>query len=118
MAAGAGRAAQPGEGRIVLPGATPPDGDAPWVFVCLEASREDGPLIERSRAVLALRGGLTCDAAILARALGKPCVVSVSELMIREGRVWIAAQSGSPLDDRAWLRVDGATGEVLVEPSR
>ena len=64
-----------------------------------------------------MRGGLTGDAAIMARALGKPCVVGVpgTRVFHAERRVVFRAADGeTELRESDELTVDGRTGDLTV----
>lgn len=81
------------------------------ILVRIETSHEDSAAIRIALGVVTTRGGITSDAAIIARTLGKPCVVScptvrldysartmtVGEHVLREGEL---------------IEIDGGTGEV------
>lgn len=97
-----GLAASPGAaaGRLALPddaGAEPPH-----VLVIDDASPEDAPAIRAAAAIVATSGGLTADAAIAARALRKPCVVSAP--------LALGATAATALG--AWVTVDGSSGAI------
>ncbi len=89
------------------------------VFLCDEAGHEDRLGIEAAVAVVSVRGGLTGDAAIMARALGKPCVVGVpgAKVFYKERRVVFRGPDGADaeLTESAELTVDGKTGELRQE---
>ena len=102
-----GLAASPGVafGRLALPDdVTVASDEDPRVLVIDDASPEDAAAIHRAAAIIATSGGLTADAAIAARALRKPCVVSTS---LRIGT------PGQPARGE-WVTVDGTRGSVLV----
>ncbi len=86
------------------------------VFLCDESGHEDRIGIEAAVAVVSVRGGLTGDAAIMARALGKPCVVGVpgTKVFFSERRVVFRSADGqeTELRDTDELTVDGKTGEL------
>src|SRR5258708_1126361 len=81
------------------------------ILVRIETTHEDSAAIRIASAVVSTRGGITCDAAIIARTLKKPCVVScpavridyaartmsIEDLVVREGEM---------------IEIDGTTGEV------
>ena len=92
-------------GRLATPKdvETATDGE-PRVLVIDDASPEDAAAIRACVAILATSGGLTADAAIAARALRKPCVVSTPLRL---------SDPGSPgLGD--WVTVDGTKGDVYA----
>lgn len=88
------------------------------VFLCDEAGHEDRIGIEAAVAVVSVRGGLTGDAAIMARALGKPCVVGVpgTKVYFAERRVVFRSADGPDIELRETdeLTVDGKTGELRL----
>jgi pyruvate,orthophosphate dikinase len=70
---------------------------------------EDVPAIRQSAGIVIARGGITGDGAIAARALGKPCIVGCSALVVtaselRCGDVLLFAGAG--------VTIDGTTGEI------
>lgn len=86
-----------------------------------ETTPEDIHGIVAAQGVLTARGGMTCHAAIVARGMGKPCVVGCDALRIDlEGRR--AEVGGSVVAEGDVVSIDGATGRVflgevpLVEP--
>lgn len=100
-----GLAAAPGEatGRVRIltsptEGAALEQGD---VLVTPMTNLDWLPTIRRAVAVVTDSGGMTCDAAIMARELGVPCVVGT-----REGT--------TALHDGQRVTVDGAAGDVLA----
>lgn len=81
------------------------------VFVCVEGAQEDAAAIRAAAAVVATRGGVTGDAAVMARALRKPCVVACPGVTL--DRAARALRFGErELREGDVLEVDGATGEV------
>jgi pyruvate,orthophosphate dikinase len=91
----------------------------PVVFMCDEAGAEDRPGIQAATAVVSVRGGLTGDAAIMARALGKPCVIGVAGARVyyNEKRVVFRGKEGTAdteMTDGQSITVDGKTGELSV----
>lgn len=57
----------------------------PVILVRIEASSEDVPGIQAAAGVVSTRGGLTGDAAVVARALGKPCAVGFAQITVVYG---------------------------------
>lgn len=93
----------------------------PAVLIRNDTSPEDVPGIEASSAVVTSTGGLTGDAAIVARALGKPCVagcrgvhVDYAADEVRIAPDWAADPSGETLVLRVGdiVTVDGAAGTL------
>jgi pyruvate,orthophosphate dikinase len=76
-----------------------------------------------AEGILTAKGGISSHAAVVARDLGKPCVVSCRDLVINvEGR-W-ARLGGKTLSEDAIITIDGSSGKVyagalpLVKPER
>jgi pyruvate,orthophosphate dikinase len=91
-------------GKLALPADFEREDPEPRVLVIDDASPEDASAIRACVAIVATAGGLTADAAIAARALRKPCVVSTPlRLSDRDG-----AARGH------WVTVDGSTGNVYL----
>jgi pyruvate, orthophosphate dikinase len=86
-------------------------GDA-VILVRRETSPEDFEGMVAARAVLTCRGGMTSHAAVVARGMGKCCVVGATELQIDEvyGRFTVGDQV---VKHDEWITLDGATGRVI-----
>ncbi|MDZ7374259.1 MAG: pyruvate, phosphate dikinase [candidate division KSB1 bacterium] len=83
------------------------------ILVRLETSPEDVGGMHAAQGVLTARGGMTSHAAVVARGMGKTCVVgcgaidvdyakrqfTVGDLVVKEGD---------------WISIDGSTGEVML----
>jgi pyruvate, orthophosphate dikinase len=109
-----GLGANPGiaEGALCFAGQDPPD--VPFILVCREGGSEDRELLNRAQGVLALRAGLTGDIAIMARILGKPCVVSCHELSQIGNE--LSARDGTRYPvGRTHIVLDGASGTINLE---
>jgi pyruvate,orthophosphate dikinase len=123
---GRGVAASPGAatGRVVFDA----DRAAQWgragekvLLVRPETTPEDIHGIVAAQGVLTARGGMTCHAAIVARGMGKPCVVGCDALAIdlaaRRARL-----GETTLTEGDVVSIDGGTGRIflgevaLVEP--
>jgi len=85
----------------------------PYVLVRRETSPDDFHGMAAAQAVLTARGGMTSHAAVVARGMGKACVVGADEIAIEEeqGILHIGEQSVRKGD---WITVDGSTGRVLL----
>ncbi len=101
-----GLAASPGAaaGRLALPADFDTAAGDARVLVIDDAAPEDAIAIRAAAAIIATSGGLTADAAIAARALRKPCVVSAP--------VRLGDRNQPARGD--WVTVDGSTGEIHV----
>ena len=83
------------------------------ILVRLETSPDDFHGMEGAEALLTARGGMTSHAAVVARGMGKPCVVGASGLEIDrvKGIFRVGKHEVRRLD---WITVDGSTGNVLL----
>jgi len=83
------------------------------ILVRPETAPDDIHGIVLAQGVLTSRGGMTCHAAIVARGMGKPCIVGCEalriDLMRRELQV-----AGQTLREDDVISIDGATGRVFL----
>lgn len=89
------------------------------ILVRIETTPEDVPGMKAAAGIVTTRGGITGDAAIVARSLGKPCIASCAPLRVDYGTnsltVW--RESGDGDDDPVLkvgdvITIDGAKGEI------
>jgi len=88
------------------------DSEAKVILVRPETTPDDIHGIVAAQGVLTSRGGMTCHAAIVARHMGKPCVVGCESLRIDLDRKEFT------VGDRTFrqgdvISIDGATGRVI-----
>ncbi len=83
----------------------------PAILVRVETGADDIRGIHAASGVLALRGGMTSHAAVIARGLGVPCIVGADEMRLEDDR--LICPDGRRLKDGAQITVDGTTGQVL-----
>jgi pyruvate,orthophosphate dikinase len=83
------------------------------ILVRRETSPEDFHGMVAARAVLTARGGMTSHAAVVARGMGKPCVVGATTLEVDEGGSRFAV-NGRGIKEGDWITLDGATGKVYA----
>jgi pyruvate,orthophosphate dikinase len=88
-------------------------GGDPAILVRAEPSTDDIEGFAVSAGILTARGGRTAHAAVVARQLGKVCVVGCAGLEIDEDGSG-AQLCGQPLNDGDWLSLDGGTGAVTL----
>ena len=83
------------------------------ILVRPETSPEDFHGIVAARAVLTARGGMTSHAAIVARGMGKTCVVGAKDIEVdpQQGRF---RANGRVVKKGQVLTVDGTTGRILL----
>ena len=87
------------------------------ILVRAETSPEDIHGMHAARAVLTRTGGMTSHAAVVARGMGRTCVVGCEALEVDEdrGQLRIATRAGETvLDEDAEITVDGTTGDVYL----
>lgn len=92
----------------------------PVIFVRIETTAEDVPGMQIAAAIVTTRGGITGDAAIVARTLGKPCIASCSELHVdyANNRVTVWGNPNGSSEDVVLnkgdiVTINGATGEIF-----
>jgi pyruvate,orthophosphate dikinase len=88
------------------------------VLVRTETSPEDLAGMVSAAGIVTSRGGMTSHAAVVARGMGKPCVVGAESLVVDEagGRV---TGSGRTVGAGEWVSFDGSSGEIfsgVMEP--
>lgn len=84
------------------------------ILVRAETSPEDIGGMISSQGILTLRGGMTSHAAVVARSMGKPCVVGCEEARINESEKTIQFPAKT-LKKGDYITLDGATGKVLLD---
>ncbi|MEQ1500606.1 MAG: pyruvate, phosphate dikinase [Myxococcota bacterium] len=89
------------------------DRDEPTVLVRLETSPEDIQGMTVAAGVLTARGGQTSHAAVVARGMGKPCVVGCTDIQVDYARELFYA-GDSVVRKGDWITIDGGTGEVML----
>ncbi len=91
------------------------------IFIRNETTAEDVPGMRASAGVVTTRGGITGDAAIVARTLGKPCIASCSSMRVDYSKDLLAVwqDSGDAASDVIvrkgdTLTIDGTKGEFWI----
>jgi pyruvate, orthophosphate dikinase len=82
------------------------------ILVRMETSPEDIQGMSVSQGILTARGGMTSHAAVVARAMGKPCVSGVSALDVNVKRKKCTL-GGVQLKEMDSITLDGTTGRVI-----
>lgn len=83
------------------------------ILVRLETSPEDIHGMNVSEGILTARGGMTSHAAVVARGMGKCCIVGCGSLHIDEpGKKFEV--NGVTIKEGDWLTLDGTTGQVIL----
>ena len=91
------------------------------ILVRIETTPEDVPGMQAAAGIVTTRGGITGDAAIVARSLGKPCIASCPPLRVdyANNRLTVWRDSTSTDDGDIVLErgdvitIDGAKGEIF-----
>jgi pyruvate,orthophosphate dikinase len=82
------------------------------VLVRSETSPEDIHGMNAAEGILTSRGGMTSHAALVARGMGKPCVVGCTALNIDYGTASMQVKSQT-VREGDFISMDGTTGEVI-----
>jgi len=85
----------------------------PVLLVRAETSPEDIVGMHAAAGILTSRGGMTSHAAVVARGLGKPCVVGAGDLEVEEEKGTVRAGERT-FREGDELSIDGTTGEVIA----
>jgi len=87
--------------------------DDPVILVRIETSPEDIAGMHSASGILTTRGGLTSHAAVVARGMGRPCVVGAGTLRVDYNRGEMRSEGHEPLEEGDWVSIDGTTGEII-----
>jgi pyruvate,orthophosphate dikinase len=91
------------------------------ILVRTETTAEDVPGMRAAAGIITTRGGITGDAAIVARSLGKPCIASCPPMRVDYAKDCLTVWRDSTNDDAeadivlqkgAVITMDGARGEI------
>ena len=113
-----GLPASPGAavGRAILDAdkaeATAASGE-PVILVRPETSPDDFHGMSTSQGILTARGGMTSHAAVVARGMGKPCIVGAEGIAVDLRNRTISAD-GKVVKEGDFISIDGASGEVVL----
>ena len=83
------------------------------ILLRAETSPDDIAGMHAAQGILTATGGMTSHAAVVARGMGKCCVVGCSALLIDE-RSRTVRVGGRTLREGAFISLDGSKGEVLL----
>jgi pyruvate,orthophosphate dikinase len=82
------------------------------VLARIETSPEDVQGMHSAVGIFTTRGGMTSHAAVVARGMGRPCVVGASSVQIDLERETLSA-SGMVLHKGEVVTIDGSTGQII-----
>ncbi|HEX7151092.1 MAG TPA: pyruvate, phosphate dikinase [Thermoanaerobaculia bacterium] len=85
----------------------------PVILVRIETSPEDIAGMHSAAGILTTRGGLTSHAAVVARGMGRPCIVGAGQLKVDYAKGELRSEGHEPLEEGDWVSIDGSTGEIL-----
>jgi pyruvate,orthophosphate dikinase len=85
----------------------------PVILVRNETSPDDFLGMVAARAVVTARGGMTSHAAVVARGMGKCCVVGARDMVVDVAHRKLRA-NGREVSEGEWITVDGTSGRVLL----
>nr|WP_243697929.1 putative PEP-binding protein [Rhodovulum bhavnagarense] len=113
-----GIAASPGAatGRLVFGSAAAQASAArgePCILVRRETTPEDIRGMHAAAGVMTERGGMTSHAAVIARGLGVPCVVGISDMRLNRRDGVLITADGHKLHEGDIVTLDGTNGQVL-----
>jgi pyruvate,orthophosphate dikinase len=83
------------------------------ILVRDETSPEDIGGMHAAEGILTSRGGMTSHAAVVARGMGKCCVVGCGAVTLEHGRKEMSV-AGRTFAEGEWISIDGSTGEVMA----
>src|SRR3954454_14063917 len=95
------------------------------ILVRTETTPEDVPGMRAAAGIVTTRGGITGDAALVARSLGKPCIASCPPMRVDYAKDLLTVWRDSTTDDAdadvvlqkgAIITMDGAKGEIWTVP--
>jgi pyruvate,orthophosphate dikinase len=93
------------------------------ILVRVETTPEDVPGMKAAVGIVTTRGGITGDAAIVARSLGKPCIATCAPLHVDYGAdtltVWRDSTDDSETPDLILKKgdvvtINGGSGEIWM----
>ncbi|HEY8420496.1 MAG TPA: pyruvate, phosphate dikinase [Thermoclostridium sp.] len=91
------------------------EGEKQVILVRNETSPEDIEGMHVSQGILTGRGGMTSHAAVVARGMGRCCVVGCGEITINEEEGYFIDKNGKRYNEGDWISLDGSTGNVYGE---
>ncbi len=88
------------------------------ILVREETTPDDIEGMVASRGILTSRGGMTSHAAVVARGMGKPCVVGCEDIVISEdgGYFHIEPDKKKLVHEGDLITIDGTSGKLYLEP--
>ncbi len=109
--AAVGRAAFSSDDAVTL------SSKGPVVLVRKETTPDDIHGMDVSKGILTAVGGLTSHAAVVARGMGRPCVVGASSIAVDDNKKIATINSDGKkliVKEGDWISLDGSIGEVYL----
>lgn len=88
------------------------DKGEPALLVRDETSPEDIEGMDKAFGIITACGGMTSHAAVVARGMGKPCIVGFGDMVIDHQRGMLSV-AGKRLQAGQFLSLDGASGQIF-----
>ncbi|HEX6578741.1 MAG TPA: pyruvate, phosphate dikinase, partial [Jiangellaceae bacterium] len=90
------------------------DRGEPVILVRRETNPDDLGGMVAAQGILTSRGGKTSHAAVVARGMGRTCVVGAESLRVDTGAREFTAADGARVGEGDVISIDGGTGEVFL----
>ena len=84
------------------------------ILVREETKPDDVPAFFQSVGILTSRGGKTSHAAVVARGMGKPCIVGCSQIEINADGKSFSVNGKKMVTESEKITIDGSTGRIYV----
>lgn len=84
------------------------------ILVRTETSPEDIGGMHAAQGILTSRGGMTSHAAVVARGMGKCCVVGCGEINVSEKEKSFTANNNIVVREGDYITLNGSTGDVIL----
>src|SRR6266480_6318153 len=88
--------------------------DGPVVLVRWETTPDDIHGMIAAEGILTVHGGRTSHAAVVARGMGKPCVVGCSQIEIEENAGRFNVDDKHIVTEGQTITIDGTSGKIFV----
>ena len=85
----------------------------PVILVRKETTPDDIAGMDAAKGILTAIGGKSSHAAVVARGMGRPCIVGAGEIKIDEHKKQFTV-AGSTVKEGDWISMDGTTGQVYL----
>ena len=83
------------------------------ILARVETSPEDIHGMHAAKGIITTRGGMTSHAAVVARGMGRPCVVGASQVKIDYANGTLSS-AGQILRAGDWVTIEGSQGEIIA----